>query len=206
MAVRYSGLKKSLKQGGAKKKKFHSPPSFIYRDEKEYKDLEIVKVGEDTFTVRPEFLKTGNKGSLYFSAVVKSEYPSRKNSKAGTDVAPSYKVTVKFEDVIFSDKPKKELTGSIELSNGKTKYFRTPSFSRKEIRVRCQCADFRHRFEHQLKAVGGLFGNARKFKGRTTPKPENGGRPYANATNKLGFCKHIKSLHTFLTKNGYVNK
>ncbi len=204
MTVKFGQLKKSLKQGGASKKKTHEPPSFVYRDSAQYPDLAIES---RFFKIRPEFLRNGNKGSLFFVAVVKSEDPNR-GSRLKTknpDVKPAYKVTIKFEDIIFKDVPTEGYDTELKLSSGKVKYYKKPNFSRKGVRLKCQCADFRHRFEHQLAKEGALFGPPRKYKRKTQPW-KMGGRPYANQTNKIGFCKHVNSFHNFLVKFGYCTE
>ena len=168
------------------------------------------------------FIKGTNQAE--YKGVVKSE-----NKWPGGQ--SSYKVTVRFNDVKFQNKPPnskraKELMKTLVLSGQKV-WFYPPTFDKNPVQLKCSCQDFRHRFETQLSKFGGIIGAPRKYK-RLTPAwtgKGDGGRPYANhadptdgsakiaiqtpsgretMSSKLGYCKHIHSLLFYLKKEGHA--
>lgn len=69
------------------------------------------------------------------------------------------------------------------------------------VKVRCQCLDFRFRFAMINSADGSLFGNRPPI---YRPVPDSG-RPAANPSKSPGICKHIKSLMDELESGGLFN-
>lgn len=69
------------------------------------------------------------------------------------------------------------------------------------VKVRCQCLDFRFRFAMINSADGSLFGNRPPI---YRPVP-NSGRGAANPSKTPGICKHIKSLMDELESGGLFN-
>ena len=69
------------------------------------------------------------------------------------------------------------------------------------VKVRCQCLDFRFRFAMINSADGSLFGNRPPI---YRPVPDSG-RPAANPSKTPGICKHIKSLMDELESGGLFN-
>lgn len=69
------------------------------------------------------------------------------------------------------------------------------------VKVRCQCLDFRFRFAMINSADGSLFGNRPPI---YRPVPGSG-RGAANPSKTPGICKHIKSLMDELESGGLFN-
>lgn len=170
------------------------PPSIIGRKVSQYPDLRTSKLNQ---IARP-----GIK-ALDYTAIVASENP-----KVSTE--PEYKVTVQFFNMVFKEVESKQFSIKSQIGStvagGKKSfvYHRRPTFEKNPVKVKCQCLDFRHRFETQLAKSGGLIGGPRKYIRKTPVWPD--GYPFANSTDKLGFCKHIKSLLSTLKEKGLVRE
>ena len=213
-------IKKELKKGKTKIGKY--PLNHVSRDADN--DYSKLSVEDGSITVMP--MVTMN--TLRFTGVVTSENPSREKpktdglNKTHLDVASSYLVTIQFLEIKFNDKKSEAFNSPIKIQGEDgpiTKWYRKPSFNRKRVQIKCQCADFRHRFENQLKNQGALFSQPRKYT-RKTPAwtiglyqawlddPANNPYPYpfANADNKIGFCKHVSSFYTHLKTKGFVTE
>lgn len=196
MPVYLKDIKKELKQGMAKAGKgpdgnYKSiPPNFVARDIKKYSQLKVTKV---TKTARPGI------NALSFTALVSSE----------SEPGMKYKVSIYFHNMKFKEIEstafnQKSPVASLSAKRRKTVWHRTPSAQRNPVTLKCSCQDFRHRFETQLAKANGLLGAPRKYVRKTPAWPV--GRPYANATNKLGICKHIHSVLMHLYKKGEVKE
>lgn len=172
MPVFLKKVKRDL-QTGKNLKGNHVPPNYVQRDVKDYPRLKVEGL---TQTPRP-----GIK-IMDFSAIVPSQ----------TVAGKAYKVIVQFHDISFTDQPVSRRDGKLKLDSGAIKYFNKPSIDKNPVKLKCQCDDYRHRFEHELHAENGLIGAPRKYTRKTPPWPN--GYPYANATDKMGYCKHIHSL------------
>lgn len=219
MSLKLRVTKKGMKKGGKSKVGSYTPPRFLWRDADQYS---ILPVDKRTLDLIPRKLNKPS-SDLDFVAVVKSEFPNRKKQKnglGGKAVGPSYKTTIKFENVKFSDKKDKEHTEEIEFK-GKKLYFKKPSLAKNSAKIRCQCADFFMKFETQIAKDGSLaygtarpyirktpewtFGNIKKWEDDKTgdvKKPY----PYANPTGKLGYCKHIHSFLAYLIDDAKLVK
>jgi hypothetical protein len=150
----------------------HKPPTIISRKLADYPVLDIQKL---TVHANPK------QETLKFKGVIQSETSST-----------WYKVTLEFHDVSFREEENSRHTDKIMVEDDKY-FYSPPSASRNPVRMRCQCEDWRHRFEHPMKEVDALVGARRSYTRKTPPWPQ--GYPYANSTEKLGMCKH---LYTFL--------
>lgn len=210
-------VKKGMKKGGKSKVGTYIPPRFLWRDANTYPELSLVN---NTLTLIPKKLKD-NVGDLDFIGVIKSEFPNRKKPKGSRSkgVGPSYKVTIKFENVLFSELKDKIHTEELDFKDKKL-YFKKPTLARNSAKIRCQCADFRFKFETQVAKAGALaYGTPRPYI-RKTPEwtlgnmkkweddPANNIKPYpqANPTDKLGYCKHIHSFLAYLMDDAKMVK
>jgi hypothetical protein len=218
MSLKLRKIKQGMKQGGKTKPAKYTPPRFLYRDANEYTALPIVP---KTLDLVPKKLKS-EVSDLDFRGVIKSEFPTRKKPKGSKskDVGPSYLTTIKFEGVSFSDTKDKIHTEELEFK-GKKLYFKKPSLAKNSAKIRCQCADFRHKFETPIAKSGSLaYGTARPYI-RKTPEWTLGNikkweddktgdvkkpYPYANPTDKLGYCKHIHSFLAYLMDDAKLVK
>lgn len=217
MSLKLRQVKKGMLKGGKTKVGNYTPPRFLWRDANEYTALPIIP---KTLDLVPK--KVGSESAdLDFIGVIKSEFPNRKKPKGSKskDVGPSYRVTIKFENVSFSEKKDKIHTEELDYKGGKL-YYKKPTLSKNSAKIRCQCADFRHKFETQIAKAGSLaYGIPRPYI-RKTPEwtmgnikkweddPVNNKKPYpyANPTDKLGYCKHIHSFLAYLIDDAKLVK
>lgn len=105
-----------------------------------------------------------------------------------------YQVAIQFEDVEYNP----ETDGVTFVSNG-NEYTITPiQKSSTDVKVACNCLDFRWRFAQYNDAKQALFG----------PKPSlyakvpNSNRGAANPTNSPGVCKHLLDFTDSLNDSG----
>lgn len=163
------------------------PPNIVARKIKDYPDLNVSKI---TPVERPGL------NAITFSALVKSESTPIK-----------YKVSVQFHEVNFSKKENELCKIPFEsLIDGKlqTMFREFLKVKKHPVMIKCQCSDFRHRFETEAADSDALIGRPRKYRRKTPAWPV--GRPYANSTNKIGFCKHINSLLTALNEEDLLGE
>jgi hypothetical protein len=114
--------------------------------------------------------------TLYVSCVVESE----KNV---------YDTVLLFKDVNYQVNPHSSKVVPLLASDGNLHQFGKISRENTDVLVRCNCADFRWRWNH----VNHLHGN---LWGRKAPAYENKGGPPANPKQLSGMCKHlIKSIY-----------
>lgn len=115
-----------------------------------------------------------------------------------------YKVSIQFQDMIFKDLQTKQF--SIEgTTNDKKKVFhRVPTAQKNQVRITCSCSDFRHRFMTQLAIFDAHIGAPLRYTRKTAAWPV--GRPLANSTDKIGFCKHVSSLLIHLKDKGLIKE
>lgn len=139
------------------------------RDPKKYKINKINKL---------ETIISPKTDSLTFKAISLGE----------TD---NYATYVQFFDMNFKDEPTQRDTERTVI-DGIIKHYAKPSVRFNPVKLYCQCADFRFRFEKELYDNAGLIGNWRKYI-RQTPLPPIG-HPYVNPKHFTGYCKHIWSL------------
>jgi hypothetical protein len=131
--------------------------------------------------------------SLMFKTVVEGE----------TD---KYVTSIQFYDIEFNEDKTKRCTEMIEIQSARKKkvkgkakgetfilFHEKPSKKNHPVALKCECPDFRFRFEKELFDHDGLIGATfRKYTRKTPPPPE--GYPYANPEELMGFCKHLNSL------------
>jgi hypothetical protein len=194
MPVFIKDVRNELKSG-ADKVKTHTPPSYISRNVLKYPKLKVTKLTQ----AGDLSAKT-----LTFSCIVASENPKRKGSR------PNYKVTIKFHNMIYKEVETPQFNTRLLVSQRKkskkfVRWHKKPSVKLNPVSLKCQCEDFRHRFEHQLKSEKALIGGPRKYTRKTKPW-EQGGYPYANETDKLGYCKHIQSLFHVLKREKKIRE
>jgi hypothetical protein len=120
-----------------------------------------------------------------------------------------YRVAIRWHNIFMAGKTGTPATNAVQVvagkHTGKTAYYKTPTISMNPVRVVCSCNDFRHRFSHELDAHDALIGEPLPYT-RVTPPWEQGGRPYANATEKVGICKHVYSLIIHLKQRGLITE
>jgi len=225
MSLKLRPLKKEMKKGGKSKVSSYTPPRFLYRDANEYTELPIIP---KTLDLIPKKLKD-DISDLDFVGVIKSEEPNRKKQKGGLGgkaIGPSYRTTIKFENVKFSETKDKVHTEELEFK-GKKLYFKKPTLAKNSAKIRCQCADFFMKFETPIAKAGSLaygtprpyvrktpewtLGNMRAWEEnpwnkKTNPTGNRKPYPHANPTDKLGYCKHIHSFLAYLMDNAKLVK
>lgn len=127
--------------------------------------------------------------SLMFKSIIEGE----------TD---NYLTYVQFFDVNYQDRADKKHT-EIAKSGRVVQYYKRPDIRENKVHIKCSCEDFRFRWEYPLHKNGGLIGRYRNYT-RLTPPPSQGGAPYANEDERLGFCKHVWSLLLALRESGRI--
>jgi hypothetical protein len=163
----------------------YTPPNIVGRRVNSYPKLRITK-----FTTNPDVKNE----KIRFIGLAKSETTSSK-----------YKVTVEFHEVKFRDIETGQFRNEVIVRDGRkkvSKWHRNLTYGGTPVTLRCQCKDFRHRFQKPLSDAGGLYGGFIGYTRKTDPWPV--GRPFANSTNKLGICKHINSMLTVLENKGIL--
>lgn len=166
------------------------PPSIVGRRLRDYTKLRTTKIEK---IVKPN---KDNTGKVTFTGLVASESSSIK-----------YKVWAEFSKLEFKSIESKTFSNKITTRRGGKRislFYKTPSAKKNPVKLRCQCQDFRHRFENPLAKAGGLVGGARKYTRKTDPWPV--GRPEVNSTSKLGICKHINSFLLALNDKDMVKE
>ncbi len=118
-----------------------------------------------------------------------------------------YRTNIMFRDVEFSAKARRGMLkittrGSSPRTPKGGVFFEKLSFD-DSVRVRCNCPDFRYRFNHETEAEtpSALFGP--KAPPYTPPNPERYRGP-ANPSGLPGVCKHIMNVGLALHKAGAV--
>ena len=163
----------------------HTPPNIVGRRVAKYPKLKVTKLNMEP---------NEQVGKVKVTGLSASESSSTK-----------YKVYIEFYDVQFSDIETKQFNNKIMTKRGNKKqaiWHRNFTYGKNPVRVRCQCMDFRHRFQKPLKDADGLYGGFIGYTRKTPAWPQ--GQPFANSTNKLGICKHINSLLWALDRQGVL--
>lgn len=161
----------------------YTPPNIVGRRVNKYPKIQITK--------------------LKFKAVEKPEKVTITALGASeSDKGTKYKVYLEFYKVKFSPIESAQFSNAIEIAKNAYVYHRNFTYGGNPIRCRCQCMDFRHRFQKPLKDADGLYGGFIGYTRKTPAWPQ--GRPYANSTSKLGICKHINSLLRKLESEGVL--
>lgn len=174
MAVKLADLKNAMAK--AKKHPFGALP----RKADTYPKMGIQKL---------ETLPAPGINSLIYKAQIKSQSTSE-----------IYMTSVQFFGMEFS--PEKKPNWIPVEFNGKPLYYAKPSVSKNEVKLYCQCQDYRFRFEKPNFDRKGQIGNYRRYTRKTPPPPA--GYPYANPQNVPGYCKHVHSLLMALNRSQLV--
>ena len=112
-----------------------------------------------------------------------------------------YKNTIQLFDLDFErqkgDEDEDEDWIEGQTTGGRKFFHSIPSFDSR-AKFKCQCQDFRFKWEYPLALSknGSLIGAYRKYKRKTPPPPK--GYPYANPDNIVGVCKHLFNFLRFL--------
>lgn len=165
-----------------------TPPNIVGRKINKYPKLKVTKLESKP---RPGL------NVLSYTGLVSSE----------NQVGTKYKVSIDFHDVEYKKLETAQFKNEVTIkSGGKSEnlYHRTMSVAKNPVKLKCQCSDFRHRFETPLARKGGLIGGPRKYTRKTDPWPV--GRPFANSTKKLGICKHIASVLEAIKNDGMLKE
>lgn len=136
---------------------------------------------------------------LASAKVLGESYPDKRQKR--------YRTNLMFRNVEFSESPKKGFLritsrgSSPRVPKGNV-YFEKLSFN-DSVRVRCNCPDFRWRFnwECESESPSALFGP--KAPPYTPPNPEKYRGP-ANPSGLAGICKHLMQSGLALHKSGAV--
>jgi hypothetical protein len=160
-----------------------TPPNIIGRLVKDYAKL---KVSKQTSKAVPRL------NWLTYTGLISSETTGIK-----------YKVSIQFNDMAFKNIESKQFSVKTS-SNTENLFHRVPSVQKNQVRIRCSCLDHAHRFSVQLAIFDALIGPPNRYTRKTGPWPI--GRPLANSTDKIGFCKHVSSLLVHLQAKGLVKE
>lgn len=115
-----------------------------------------------------------------------------------TDGGHKYDSQVFFSGVNF-DKEDNDTNVSFTASDGKIYHIKPIRLSENNIRVRCNCLDFRHRFAYYNFNDGSLWG--RKF---PPYHRKTDTRPPVNKNKTPGVCKHLIKTIMALKEAGLV--
>lgn len=129
--------------------------------------------------------------------------PQRGKLTAKADVRGSqnkmYQVLIQFQTVKYNPPAN---TDRVTFVAAEQTYAISPiDIGNSNVKVRCQCLDFRFRFAMINSADGSLFGNRPPI---YRPVP-NSVRGAANPSKTPGICKHIKCLMDELESGGLFN-
>lgn len=129
--------------------------------------------------------------------------PARGKLTAKGDVRGSqnkvYQVLIQFQAVKYN--PPANADRVTFVASEQTYAISPIDVGNSNVKVRCQCLDFRFRFAMINSADGSLFGNRPPI---YRPVPGSG-RGAANPSKTPGICKHIKSLMDELESGGLFN-
>ena len=131
--------------------------------------------------------------SLTVRSVVTGEFIREKAN--GSKGKRKYRTSVQFFELQFSETKSKFFSVPAKVG-GKLMYHQVPNLKENSVKLKCECEDFRFRFEKELFDNKGLIGRFRKYVRKTPPPPE--GHPFANPEELMGYCKHVHSLLTSL--------
>jgi hypothetical protein len=133
--------------------------------------------------------------SLTVRSVVTGEFiretVDAKGKATGAKSKRKYRTSVQFFEVQFSETKSKFFTAPVAVAK-RIMFMHPPNLKENSVKLKCECEDFRFRFEKELFDHKGLIGRFRKYI-RKTPKPPEG-HPFVNPEEKMGYCKHVNSL------------
>lgn len=161
-----------------------TPPSIVGRKIKDYANLKVSK--------------------LTSKAVPRLKWVTYTGLVTSQTTAVKYKVSVQFNDMQFKDVESKQFSLSSPTRTSDKLYHRKPTAQKNQVRIKCSCQDFRHRFETQLAIFNALIGGPRSYTRVTRPWPI--GYPSVNSTDKIGFCKHVSSILNHLKAKNIVKE
>lgn len=120
-------------------------------------------------------------------------------SGPGRDEDGEYACSIEFQGVKYlpSDSST-STTVEIKPGLGKTYYLEPLSLNTTNVKVRCDCKDFQHRFMYPNQKKRSLYGNPIPYTRKTDT------RPSVNPTNAEGICKHLLKLAVEIAKSGIV--
>jgi len=108
----------------------------------------------------------------------------------------TYKTIIFFKDVKFEESKKGKNIVELKPSSGDNVFLEKIDLRSADIKVRCSCPDFRHRFEHFNKRDKALYGNPRSY----TRKTDN--YPPVNPKKVNGVCKHLMKMFRGIIDSG----
>ncbi len=113
----------------------------------------------------------------------------------------NYLVTIQFHEMEFVEKGNRIYNQKWKVE-GKDKFSRTPAISIHPAKIKCQCRDFMFTWEKALAEKNGLWPNNKWTSYiRLTSLAEY---PRRNPMEKMGYCKHVETLLTYLNDSGLV--
>lgn len=113
----------------------------------------------------------------------------------------NYLVTVQFLEMEYKQTPNRIYNQKWKVE-GKDVYSRTPAISIHPAKIKCQCRDFMFTWEKSLAEQNGLWPNNKWTKYvRLTSLDEY---PRRNPKEKMGYCKHVETLLTYLNDSGLI--
>lgn len=109
-----------------------------------------------------------------------------------------YQQAIQFLNVVFNQTKTPENVEFI-ASDGKTYYVMPVDLNNHNVKVRCNCLDFYHRFAHWNHADRSIVGRAPvPYQRKTTTRPE------VNPDHVPGMCKHLLKVVQDLQRRGIV--
>ncbi len=113
----------------------------------------------------------------------------------------NYLVTVQFHEVEYKAEQNRIYNMKWKVE-GKDMYSRTPAISTHPAKIKCQCRDFMFTWEKALAENNGLWPNNKWTKYvRLTSLAEY---PRRNPMEKMGYCKHIETMLSYLNDSGLL--
>ena len=114
-----------------------------------------------------------------------------------TNESRQYNPMILFKGVVYRDGKGKGVI-PLKISESEIRYVEQLSRDDSEVLVRCDCNDFKWRFNYYDYLDRSLYGNKRK-------KYEGTGGPPANPQEKEGLCKHLMKMMYSLQESGLVS-
>lgn len=106
-----------------------------------------------------------------------------------------YNTIVLFKKVKYYDEPQRE-AAELVANDGLTYYFDRLSDTSQDVLVRCNCNDFKYRFNYQDHIGKSLYGT------KVKAYKSEGLRGPANPLGLPGMCKHLMKTMTVLNRAG----
>lgn len=137
-----------------------------------------------------------------YKTVVKEVSSIKRGDKApGALRHVNYLVTVQFHEMEYASGEDKKFNQKWKVE-GRDTFSKTPTIEKHPVMMKCQCRDFQFTWEKSLAENGGLWPNNRWTRYvRLTPLSEY---PARNPKEKMGYCKHVATLLTYMHDSGLV--